>query len=259
MSLSSKPPLRGGGGRTLLFVLSSCATVSRKCSGGYSAGTLGFAVGFSTPGWRRVGARASALRGGGQSTPSASPPPSTLWRGGSDVFPGDCPSVLSQSSSLRAAGVGESDNTPEVEAAEAAISSGSDSIESVSESVPTNGDTEKLKSVANLTSTEVNLGKVEERGSYENVGLWPCMDEMDRNLIKIGVPCIANFAINPLIGAVDLFWINRMANPLAVAGQAAANQVRKLLIGFGLPQQQPMINLRVFHNHFVSFTPPFSR
>jgi len=133
--------------------------------------------------------------------------------------------VLSQSSSLRAAGVGESDNTPEVEAAEAAISSGSDSIESVSESVPTNGDTEKLKSVANLTSTEVNLGKVEERGSYENVGLWPCMDEMDRNLIKIGVPCIANFAINPLIGAVDLFWINRMANPLAVAGQAAANQV----------------------------------
>jgi Na+-driven multidrug efflux pump len=28
-----------------------------------------------------------------------------------------------------------------------------------------------------------------------------------------------------LIGAVDLFWVNRMGNPLAVAGQAAANQV----------------------------------
>ena len=55
--------------------------------------------------------------------------------------------------------------------------------------------------------------------------LWPCGDALDRRLIKIALPCIANFAINPLIGAVDLFWVNRMGNPLAVAGQAAANQV----------------------------------
>lgn len=48
---------------------------------------------------------------------------------------------------------------------------------------------------------------------------------MDRRLIKIALPVIANFAINPLIGAVDLFWVNRMGNALAVAGQAAANQV----------------------------------
>lgn len=34
-----------------------------------------------------------------------------------------------------------------------------------------------------------------------------------------------NFAINPLIGAIDLFWVGRMNNALAVAGQAAANQV----------------------------------
>ena len=56
-------------------------------------------------------------------------------------------------------------------------------------------------------------------------GIWPCFDEQDSKLIKIAVPVIANFAINPLIGAVDLFWINRMGNALAVAGQAAANQV----------------------------------
>ena len=56
-------------------------------------------------------------------------------------------------------------------------------------------------------------------------GIWPRFDELDSRLIKISIPVIANFAINPLIGAVDLFWVNRMGNALAVAGQAAANQV----------------------------------
>jgi hypothetical protein len=56
-------------------------------------------------------------------------------------------------------------------------------------------------------------------------GNWPCFDAMDRRLITISLPVIANFAINPLIGAVDLFWVNRMGNALAVAGQSAANQV----------------------------------
>jgi Na+-driven multidrug efflux pump len=55
--------------------------------------------------------------------------------------------------------------------------------------------------------------------------LWPCWDALDRRLIAIALPVIANFAIGPLIGAVDLFWVNRMGNALAVAGQAAANQV----------------------------------
>lgn len=54
---------------------------------------------------------------------------------------------------------------------------------------------------------------------------WPCFDKLDKSLIKISLPVIGNFAINPLIGAVDLFWVNRMGNALAVAGQAAANQV----------------------------------
>ena len=62
-------------------------------------------------------------------------------------------------------------------------------------------------------------------GETEQVRAWPCGDALDRKLIKIALPCIANFAINPLVGAVDLFWINRMGNTLAVAGQAAANQI----------------------------------
>lgn len=61
--------------------------------------------------------------------------------------------------------------------------------------------------------------------SVEGAPLWPCGDALDRRLTKIALPCIANFAINPLIGAVDLFWINRMGDALSVAGQAAANQV----------------------------------
>ena len=61
--------------------------------------------------------------------------------------------------------------------------------------------------------------------SPKSPGVWPCFDKMDKDLIKIAVPVIGNFAINPLIGAVDLFWVNRMGNALAVAGQAAANQV----------------------------------
>lgn len=57
------------------------------------------------------------------------------------------------------------------------------------------------------------------------VSIWPRGDELDKRMIKIALPCIANFAINPLVGAVDLFWVNRMSNALAVAGQSAANQV----------------------------------
>ena len=57
------------------------------------------------------------------------------------------------------------------------------------------------------------------------ISSWPCMDKLDKYLIRISLPVIGNNAISPLIGAVDLFWVNRMGNALAVAGQAAANQV----------------------------------
>ena len=66
---------------------------------------------------------------------------------------------------------------------------------------------------------------LEEVQMHDNPGIWPCFDALDRRLIKISLPIIANLAISPLIGAVDLFWVNRMGNALAVAGQSAANQV----------------------------------
>eukprot|EP00934_Nitzschia_sp_Nitz4_P009391 Nitzschia sp. Nitz4//scaffold59_size112058//12611//14463//NITZ4_004098-RA/size112058-augustus-gene-0.89-mRNA-1//1//CDS//3329555090//9381//frame0 len=63
------------------------------------------------------------------------------------------------------------------------------------------------------------------RTSQSTPGIWPCMDDLDKRLIKVSLPVIGNYAIGPMIGAVDLFWVNRMGNVLAVAGQAAANQV----------------------------------
>eukprot|EP00594_Rhizosolenia_setigera_P006931 CAMPEP_0178950594 /NCGR_PEP_ID=MMETSP0789-20121207/6743_1 /TAXON_ID=3005 /ORGANISM="Rhizosolenia setigera, Strain CCMP 1694" /LENGTH=614 /DNA_ID=CAMNT_0020631345 /DNA_START=369 /DNA_END=2213 /DNA_ORIENTATION=+ len=60
---------------------------------------------------------------------------------------------------------------------------------------------------------------------HNSVSRWPSNDALDKRIYKIALPCIANFAINPLIGAVDLFWVGRMGNALAIAGQAAANQV----------------------------------
>jgi MatE len=58
-----------------------------------------------------------------------------------------------------------------------------------------------------------------------NIQTWSCGDSLDRRLLKISLPVIANFAIAPLVGAVDLFWVNQMKDPLAVAGQSAANQL----------------------------------
>ena len=55
--------------------------------------------------------------------------------------------------------------------------------------------------------------------------IWPCGDELDRDIMKLFVPAILNFAIFPLVGAADTFWVGRMKNALALAGQGAANQV----------------------------------
>jgi MATE family multidrug resistance protein len=80
---------------------------------------------------------------------------------------------------------------------------------------------------SSLTNPEASLpltpGNTAE--NLETPGFWPTFDALDTRLIKISLPVIANFAINPLVGAVDLFWVNRMGNVLAVAGQSAANQV----------------------------------
>eukprot|EP00577_Skeletonema_sp_RCC1716_P006533 CAMPEP_0113434300 /NCGR_PEP_ID=MMETSP0013_2-20120614/35512_1 /TAXON_ID=2843 ORGANISM="Skeletonema costatum, Strain 1716" /NCGR_SAMPLE_ID=MMETSP0013_2 /ASSEMBLY_ACC=CAM_ASM_000158 /LENGTH=620 /DNA_ID=CAMNT_0000324285 /DNA_START=141 /DNA_END=2005 /DNA_ORIENTATION=- /assembly_acc=CAM_ASM_000158 len=76
-----------------------------------------------------------------------------------------------------------------------------------------------------LQNTSTKTTQTSTANKEEDISMWPQFDDLDKRMMKIALPCIANFAINPLIGAVDLFWVNRMGNALAVAGQAAANQV----------------------------------
>ena len=40
----------------------------------------------------------------------------------------------------------------------------------------------------------------------------------------VALPSIANFAVIPLVGAVDTMWVGRMGSALALAGQGAAGQ-----------------------------------
>ena len=53
----------------------------------------------------------------------------------------------------------------------------------------------------------------------------PCGDELDKRIVTLAIPAVANFLILPLVGAVDTFWVGRMGNALSLAGQGAANQV----------------------------------
>jgi hypothetical protein len=50
-------------------------------------------------------------------------------------------------------------------------------------------------------------------------------DDVDRLIFATALPLSAVFAIIPITSALDLFWVNRLGDALAVAGQAAANQV----------------------------------
>lgn len=61
--------------------------------------------------------------------------------------------------------------------------------------------------------------------SIKTVGSWPCGDELDKKIFNLALPALLNFAIVPLVGAADTFWVGRMRNALALAGQGAANQV----------------------------------
>ena len=74
------------------------------------------------------------------------------------------------------------------------------------EAVVKNTSLQSTPPTENTTASTPNTNKDEE----EFVSIWPKMDELDKRMIKIALPCIANFAINPLIGAVDLLWINQM-------------------------------------------------
>ena len=48
---------------------------------------------------------------------------------------------------------------------------------------------------------------------------------MDKRISNVLIPCAVSFLVVPLTNAVDTAWIGRMGDPLALAGQGAANSV----------------------------------
>lgn len=58
-----------------------------------------------------------------------------------------------------------------------------------------------------------------------HVSARPCWDSMDKQICKQLIPTMINFITLPLTGAIDNIFIGTLANPLANAGQLAADQV----------------------------------
>ena len=54
---------------------------------------------------------------------------------------------------------------------------------------------------------------------------FPRNDETDKLIMKLFIPALLNFLIIPLVGIVDVFWVGRMGDAVALAAQGAANQV----------------------------------
>lgn len=93
---------------------------------------------------------------------------------------------------------------------------GEDRIQSLSPSIllasqsQTSSNDDTVPPMTNGSLNEASLSNREHAESSttdEILSIWPRMDDLDKRMIKIALPCIANFAINPLIGAVDLFWV----------------------------------------------------
>jgi len=55
--------------------------------------------------------------------------------------------------------------------------------------------------------------------------VFPCGDALDKKILGLAGPAICNFLILPITQSVDLFFIGKLNSALAIAGQAAANQV----------------------------------
>ena len=50
-------------------------------------------------------------------------------------------------------------------------------------------------------------------------------DALDKRSGALTLPAVGNFLVLPVTQAVDCYWVGRMGEALATAGQAATNQV----------------------------------
>ena len=102
--------------------------------------------------------------------------------------------------------------------------------------------------VASATTTTPNTNTFLPRVKHMLQSI--IQDDMNKQIVATTLPLSAIFAIMPLASAVDLFWINRLKDPLAVAGQTAANQVYGSL--FWLFSFLPNITATLVSKRFAS-------
>lgn len=88
---------------------------------------------------------------------------------------------------------------------------------------------QELHSISNegleLSASDQEYSGVVEQSKQQQTRRNGLFDDLDKQIFMTALPLSAIFAIFPLANAIDLFWVNRLGNTLAVAGQAAANQV----------------------------------
>jgi hypothetical protein len=49
--------------------------------------------------------------------------------------------------------------------------------------------------------------------------LLPCGDSIDKKIFQLALPAVMHYSITPLVGAISTFWIGRMKDAAALAGQ----------------------------------------
>jgi putative MATE family efflux protein len=60
--------------------------------------------------------------------------------------------------------------------------------------------------------------------AYNKTDRKPSFDELDTKILTTAIPSMLNLMVVPLVNAVDTFYVGRLADPLALAAQSAANQ-----------------------------------
>jgi multidrug resistance protein, MATE family len=87
----------------------------------------------------------------------------------------------------------------------------------------------RLQTATTLPSDAINTGANDEAAIISKLdpspSIIPCGDRLDRIVMSMVIPAVINFAMFPLVGAIDTFWVGRMKQALALAGQGAANRV----------------------------------
>tara|TARA_Y100000991_G_C21972643_1_gene350307 strand:- start:1379 stop:2758 length:1380 start_codon:yes stop_codon:yes gene_type:complete len=60
----------------------------------------------------------------------------------------------------------------------------------------------------------------------------PLIKQIDNNIVKITKPATMNFIMNPIVGLVDGYWVNKYGDSTQLAGQASSEQLFNLYYTF---------------------------